>query len=103
MIVDDYGSEYNLVEEFLKQSDDDVYGALRSMLARLEDPSTRSEALIFLSDLQKCFTTKEACDHCFKTYHFQIKDIFLDQYKGIVIAVYYVSLTVLLIVLYLLS
>ncbi|XP_054801837.1 methionine S-methyltransferase-like isoform X2 [Prosopis cineraria] len=76
---------YGSVEEFLKhceQSGDAAYGALRSVLAHLEDPTTRSQARIFLSDLQKRFTTKEARDHCFKTYHFRIEDIFLEQYEG---------------------
>ncbi|KAI9121881.1 hypothetical protein K1719_007271 [Acacia pycnantha] len=79
------GVVYGSVEEFLKQceqSGDAAYGALRSVLVRLEDPTTRSQARIFLSDLQKRFTTKEACDHCFKTYHFRIEDIFFDQYEG---------------------
>lgn len=84
------GDVYGSVEEFLKQckqSGDAAYGALRSVLERLEDPNTRSQARIFLSDLQKRFATKEACDECFQTYHFRIEDIFLDQYEGIDIAV----------------
>ncbi|KAI4296135.1 hypothetical protein L6164_036118 [Bauhinia variegata] len=73
------------VEEFLKQcqlSGDAAYGALRSVLERLENPDTRSQARIFLSEIQKRFDTKEARDQCFSTYHFQIEDILLDQYQG---------------------
>jgi methionine S-methyltransferase len=75
------------VDEFLKdceKSGDAAYGALRSVLERLEDPTTRVEARIFLSDLQKRFSHDSAsADHCFHTYHFRIDDIFLDQYQGI--------------------
>ncbi|KAK9928677.1 hypothetical protein M0R45_025800 [Rubus argutus] len=73
------------VDEFLKrcqQSGDAAYSALRSVLERLEDPKTRTQARIFLADLQKRFPTKEDCDQCFRTYHFQIEDIFFDQYEG---------------------
>lgn len=74
------------VDEFLKrcqQSGDAAYSALRSVLESLEDPKTRTQARIFLADLQKRFPTKEDCDQCFRTYHFQIEDIFFDQYEGL--------------------
>ncbi|KAM5572490.1 hypothetical protein ABKV19_012513 [Rosa sericea] len=48
------------VDEFLKrcqQSGDAAYSALRSVLERLEDPKTRTQARIFLSDLHKRFPT----------------------------------------------
>lgn len=73
------------VEEFLKQcevSGDAAYAALRSLLERLDDPTTRVAARIFLSDLQKRFPSKEASEKCFQSYHFRIEDIFLDQYEG---------------------
>ncbi|KAE8007865.1 hypothetical protein FH972_004427 [Carpinus fangiana] len=74
------------VDEFLKdceQSGDAAYGAFRLVLERLEDPTSRVEARIFLSDLQKRFSGDSAsADHCFHTYHFRIDDIFLDQYQG---------------------
>ncbi|KAI4298896.1 hypothetical protein L6164_032409 [Bauhinia variegata] len=73
------------VEEFLKQcqqSGDAAYSALRSILERLEDHNTRSQGRIFLSEIQNRFDTKEARDQCFSTYHFQIEDIFLDQFEG---------------------
>ncbi|KAL6297702.1 hypothetical protein ACE6H2_005844 [Prunus campanulata] len=73
------------VDDFLKrcqQSGDAAYAALRSVLERLEDPKTRTQARIFLTDLQNRFPSKEACDQCFRTYHFQIEDIFFDQYEG---------------------
>ncbi|KAM2994059.1 hypothetical protein FF2_046075 [Malus domestica] len=73
------------VDDFLKrcrQSGDAAYAALRSVLERLEDPKTRTQARIFLTDLQNRFPSKESCDQCFRTYHFQIEDIFFDQYEG---------------------
>ncbi|XP_073307183.1 methionine S-methyltransferase-like [Primulina huaijiensis] len=73
------------MEEFLKQcerSGDSAYSALRSLLERLEDPSTRINARIFLSDLQKRFASDGASQSCLQTHHFQIQDIYLDQYEG---------------------
>ncbi|KAI3445534.1 hypothetical protein Pfo_002199 [Paulownia fortunei] len=73
------------MEEFLKrceQSGDAAYSELRSLLERLEDPSTRADARIFLSELQKRFNSEEASDRCLQTYHFQIQDIYLEQYEG---------------------
>ncbi|XP_054776511.1 methionine S-methyltransferase-like isoform X2 [Prosopis cineraria] len=73
------------VDEFLKQcehSGDAAYGALRSVLERLEDPNSRVRARIFLSEVQKRFGTKEGRDQCFQKYHFLIEDIILDQHEG---------------------
>ncbi|KAL2342285.1 hypothetical protein Fmac_010225 [Flemingia macrophylla] len=73
------------VDEFLvqcKQSSDAAYASLRSLLERLDNPQTRSQARIFLSHLQKRFPTKESCDECFQTYHFRIEDVFLGQYDA---------------------
>ena len=73
------------MDEFLqqcKQSGDAAYAAFRSVLERLDDPNTRSQARIFLSDLQKRFPTKDDCDQCFRTYHFRIEDVLLDQIEG---------------------
>lgn len=73
------------MEEFLKQcklSGDSAYSALRSLLERLEDPSTRTDARIFLSELHKRFASKEESEECLRSYHFQIQDIFLEQYEG---------------------
>ncbi|CAH8305968.1 unnamed protein product [Eruca vesicaria subsp. sativa] len=70
------------VDDFLKrcqESGDAAYGALRSVLERLEDPETRSEARIFLADLYKRVGSSETC---LQTYHFHIQDIVLDQYQG---------------------
>ncbi|KAJ0243038.1 Methionine S-methyltransferase [Hirschfeldia incana] len=70
------------VDEFLnrcQESGDAAYGALRSVLERLEDPNTRSEARIFLSDLYKRVGSS---DTCLQKYHFHIQDIVLDQYEG---------------------
>ncbi|XP_019056463.1 PREDICTED: methionine S-methyltransferase-like, partial [Tarenaya hassleriana] len=54
-------------------------GVIRSVLERLEDPKTRTDARIFLSDLYKRVGSSE---ECLQTYHFHIQDIFLDQYEG---------------------
>ncbi|OIV96253.1 hypothetical protein TanjilG_14930 [Lupinus angustifolius] len=71
------------VDEFLQQcqhSGDAAYAAIRSVLERLDDPNTRSETRIFLSNIQKRFQTKEDCDKCFDTYHFKIEDIMLEEH-----------------------
>ncbi|XP_057798250.1 methionine S-methyltransferase-like [Salvia miltiorrhiza] len=73
------------MEDFLKQceqSGDAAYSSLRSLLERLEDPTTRTDARIFLSELHKRFESKEASECCLQTYHFQIQDIYLEQYEG---------------------
>lgn len=73
------------VDEFLvqcKKSGDAAYASLRSLLDRLDNPETRSQARIFLSHLQKRFPTKDSCDQCFETYHFRIEDVSLGQYEG---------------------
>ncbi|KAG4939927.1 hypothetical protein JHK87_043798 [Glycine soja] len=73
------------VDEFLvqcKKSGDAAYASLRSLLERLDNPETRSQARIFLSHLQKRFPTKDSCDQCFETYHFRIEDVSLGQYEG---------------------
>lgn len=70
------------MDEFLnrcQESGDAAYGALRSVLERLEDPNTRSKARIFLSDLYKRVGSS---DTCLQKYHFHIQDIVLDQYEG---------------------
>ncbi|KAG8364022.1 hypothetical protein BUALT_Bualt19G0083000 [Buddleja alternifolia] len=72
------------MEEFLKQceqSGDAAYSALRSLLERLEDPSTRADARVFLSELQKRFESKEDSERCLQTYHFQIQDIYLEGFQ----------------------
>lgn len=73
------------IDDFLKeceQSGDAAYSAFRSLLERLEDPKSRKDARIFLSDLQKRFQSKDATEQCLRTYHFQISDIYLEQYEG---------------------
>ncbi|KAL9813785.1 Methionine S-methyltransferase [Arabidopsis thaliana] len=74
-------ADLSSVDEFLnqcKQSGDAAYGALRSVLERLEDPNTRSKARIFLSDIYKRVGSSETS---LQTYHFHIQDIYLDQYE----------------------
>ncbi|QCD76391.1 methionine S-methyltransferase [Vigna unguiculata] len=76
---------WETVDEFLvqcKPSSDAAYASLRSLLERLDNPETRSQARIFLSHLQKRFPTKDSCDQCFQTYHFRIEDVSLGQYEG---------------------
>ena len=70
------------VEEFLRKceaSGDEAYGAFRSVLEKLEDPSSRTQAQVFLSDLQK---RVDDSDECLNKYHFRIQDVVLDQYEG---------------------
>ncbi|RVW44338.1 Methionine S-methyltransferase [Vitis vinifera] len=64
-----------------RQSGDSAYTAFRSLLEKLEDPTTRAPARVFLSDLQKRFASGEASEQCLSTFHFRIQDIFLDQYE----------------------
>ncbi|KAK2665889.1 hypothetical protein Ddye_004463 [Dipteronia dyeriana] len=71
------------VEEFLSKceaSGDAAYGELRTLLELLEDPKTRVQARIFLSDLQKQVGDS---DQCLQKYHFGIEDIFIHQYEGL--------------------
>ncbi|KAK9161929.1 hypothetical protein Syun_002831 [Stephania yunnanensis] len=73
------------MEEFLKQcqqSGDSAYAALKSVLEKLQHPKTRTEARIFLANLQSQFHTQEALDQCFRTYHFRIHDVLLSDYQG---------------------
>ncbi|KAB2077926.1 hypothetical protein ES319_A06G126700v1 [Gossypium barbadense] len=70
------------LEEFLKQcqqSGDAAYAAFKSLLEKLEDPKTRTEARVFLSDLQ---SRVGSSDDCFHKYYFRIQDIYLDRYEG---------------------
>ncbi|XP_076937153.1 methionine S-methyltransferase [Bidens hawaiensis] len=67
------------MDEFLKQcsvSGDSAYSALRSLLQRLENPDTRTEARVFLAHLHKRL---QSDGHCLDTYHFQIQDIYLHR------------------------
>ncbi|XP_024959373.1 methionine S-methyltransferase-like isoform X1 [Cynara cardunculus var. scolymus] len=76
---------YVSIEEFLKhcsQSGDSAYSAFRSLLERLEDPKTRTEARIFFAHLKKKIENDGASDHCLDTYHFLIQDVYLGQSEG---------------------
>uniref|UniRef100_A0A7N0SWT9 methionine S-methyltransferase n=1 Tax=Kalanchoe fedtschenkoi TaxID=63787 RepID=A0A7N0SWT9_KALFE len=71
------------MEEFLSQcerSGDDAYAAIRSLLDRLDNPSSRSQARVFLSHLQKRLSSNP--DDSLHRYHFRIHDIYLQQYEG---------------------
>ncbi|XP_039060031.1 methionine S-methyltransferase-like [Hibiscus syriacus] len=68
--------------EFFKQceqSGDAAYAAFKSLLEKLEDPMTRTEARVFLSDLQ---AHGGFSDDCFDRYHFRFQDIHLDRNEG---------------------
>ncbi|XP_023757434.1 methionine S-methyltransferase isoform X1 [Lactuca sativa] len=76
---------YGSIDEFLKdcsQSGDSAYSAFRSLLERLEDPKTRTEARIFFAHLKKKLESDGASDQCLDTYHFQIQDVYLGQNEG---------------------
>ncbi|KAI3497564.1 hypothetical protein L1887_40279 [Cichorium endivia] len=76
---------YGSINEFLKycsQSGDSAYSAFRSLLERLEDPKTRTEARIFFAHLKKKLESDGASGHCLDTYHFQIQDVYLGQNEG---------------------
>ncbi|CAI0438493.1 unnamed protein product [Linum tenue] len=67
------------MDEFLKQceqSGDSAYAALRSLLERLEDPATRTQSRVFLSDLYKRVGDS---DQCLNKYHFRIQDVVLEH------------------------
>lgn len=75
------------IEEFLKkceESGDAAYSALRSVLEKLEDLSTRVDARVFLANLQKHLDSNGGAsdDNCFSTYHFSIHDIQLEHSQG---------------------
>ncbi|CAN0913346.1 Methionine S-methyltransferase [Linum grandiflorum] len=67
------------MDDFLKQcehSGDSAYAAFRSLLERLEDPATRTQSRVFLSDLYKHVGD---ADQCLNKYHFQIRDVVLEH------------------------
>ncbi|MCL7047392.1 hypothetical protein MKW94_003730 [Papaver nudicaule] len=71
------------MEEFLQQcklSGDSAYNAFKSLLENLENPSTRTEARIFLTKLQNHFDSEvQSLDQCFQSFHFRIHDILLED------------------------
>ncbi|KAI3789804.1 hypothetical protein L2E82_02608 [Cichorium intybus] len=54
----------------------------RSLLERLEDPKTRTEARIFFAHLKKKLESDGASEDCLDTYHFQIQDIEFPDLKN---------------------
>ncbi|KAL2926650.1 Methionine S-methyltransferase, partial [Bienertia sinuspersici] len=63
-----------------KESSDAAYSALRSVLEKLENPSSRVDARRFLTNLQKNLDFSGiSSDDCFSTYHFRINDIQLEH------------------------
>ncbi|KAG9457111.1 hypothetical protein H6P81_001619 [Aristolochia fimbriata] len=73
------------MDEFLKQcehSGDSAYNAFKAVLEKLEDPSTRASARVFLAQLQKRFDSPERQQRCFDAYHFRIHDVLLANFEG---------------------
>lgn len=72
------------IEKFLKEcsvSGDAAYGATKAVLERLENESSRSEARVFLAEIQRRFA--DSSIECFKKYHFRIHDVWLNDFEGI--------------------
>ncbi|XP_042392950.1 methionine S-methyltransferase-like [Zingiber officinale] len=73
------------IEGFLKEcerSGDAAYAALKSLLEKLENPGTRSDARVFFARLQQRFDSEDAGEQCFRTYHFRIHDVLLHDFQG---------------------
>ncbi|RWW79281.1 hypothetical protein BHE74_00012434 [Ensete ventricosum] len=73
------------MEGFLREcerSGDAAYAALKSILEKLENPATRSDARVFLARVQQRFHAKDDADRCFRTYHFRIHDVLLHDFQG---------------------
>ncbi|KAJ1704222.1 hypothetical protein LUZ63_004001 [Rhynchospora breviuscula] len=71
------------MQKFLEEcsiSGDAAYGAIKGLLERLEKESTRSEARVFLSEIQRRFA--DSSIECFKKYHFRIHDVWLNDFEG---------------------
>jgi methionine S-methyltransferase len=72
------------IEKFLGEcsvSGDAAYGAIKAVLKRLENQSTRSEARVFLAEIQRRFA--DSSIDCFKKYNFRIHDVWLNDSEGI--------------------
>ncbi|KAI5072948.1 hypothetical protein GOP47_0013054 [Adiantum capillus-veneris] len=72
------------VEIFLeecRESGDKAYNALKGVLELLQNPSTRVEARIFLSTLQK-ITNHSSPSESLAVYHFRIHHLSLTGYEG---------------------
>ncbi|WOL02394.1 hypothetical protein Cni_G11113 [Canna indica] len=65
-----------------ERSGDAAYAALKTLLEKLENPATRSDARVFLTRLQERFPSKDAADECFRTYHFRIQHLLLHDFHG---------------------
>ncbi|URD82721.1 Ferric reductase like transmembrane component [Musa troglodytarum] len=73
------------MEGFLREcerSGDAAYAALKSLLEKLENPATRSDARVFLARVQQRFHAKDDADRCFRTYNFRIHDVLLHDFQG---------------------
>jgi methionine S-methyltransferase len=72
------------IEKFLQEcsvSGDAAYGAIKAVLERLETQSTRSEARVFLAEIQRRFA--DSSIDCFNKYRFRIHDVLLNDSESI--------------------
>lgn len=73
------------VENFLdqcKESGDKAYNALKGVLELLQNPSTRTEARVFLSSLQKFVDSQSNVSDSLSVFHFRIHHLSLTGYEG---------------------
>lgn len=75
-------SQMDAFLEECSRSGDAAYAALKSLLERLENSDARTEARVFLADVQRRFHSKEDADRCFQDYHFRIHDVVLNDFEG---------------------
>lgn len=73
------------IDSFLKEcreSGDKAYNALKGVLELLQNPSTRSEARVFLSNLQKFVDGLSDVSDGLSVFHFRIRCLSLTGYEG---------------------
>ncbi|KAJ3683203.1 hypothetical protein LUZ60_013430 [Juncus effusus] len=71
------------IEKFLEEcsgSGDAAYGAIKAVLERLEDETSRSDTRVLLAEIQRRFADSSA--DCFRKYHFRIHDVWLNGFEG---------------------
>lgn len=78
-------SQMDAFLEECSRSGDAAYAALKSLLERLENSDGRTEARVFLADVQRRFHSKEDADRCFQDYHFRIHDVVLNDFEGLLL------------------
>lgn len=73
------------VQSFLNEcskSSDKAYGALKGVLERLQNPSTRAEARVFLASVQKFVDSLADASDSLSVFHFRIHRLSLTGYEG---------------------